>query len=180
MSVSENRREDQELLQLIAENNHEAFQALFDRYWQLLYNYVYKFLDSEAETEDVLQELFCSIWIRRSSLEITNLRAYLLQAARLKSLYCLRKRKYQNNYLKQQVSDQITLPTDRQYLEKEAKIRLDQVLSSLPNKLREIYLMRFYEQRSVNEIAEIKKVCSKTIQNQLSILIQRIKQKLLS
>lgn len=179
MSVSENRKEDQELLQLIAENNQEAFQALFDRYWQLLYNYVFKFLDSEAETEDVVQELFCSIWIRRSTLEIKNLRAYLIQAARLKSLYTLRKRKYQNNYLKQQVSDQVALPSDRLYLEKEAEIRLDQALNSLPIKLREIYLLRFHEQRSVTEIAEIKNVCSKTIQNQLSIVIQRIKQKLL-
>src|SRR5689334_7815171 len=55
-------REDARLLSLVAEQNHEAFEALYRRRSGLLYSLLKRMLANEMETQEVLQDTFVRIW----------------------------------------------------------------------------------------------------------------------
>ncbi len=81
------RREQQSdiaLLQLIKEGDHPAFDTLFDRYWKRLYQTAYARVNDQAIAQDIVQELFITIWQRRLTMTVQlSLENYLLSAVRL-------------------------------------------------------------------------------------------------
>src|ERR1039458_9882830 len=54
--------ENTELLSRIAHGDEAAFARFYDQFAHGLYSLVYKILNDEKETEDVLQEGFTQIW----------------------------------------------------------------------------------------------------------------------
>src|SRR5690606_20425787 len=69
---------DEELIELIRDGDEIAFSTLYNRYWDKLYSIAYNRLYDEMEAEEVIQELFLSIWNRRQQLEIrSTLSGYL-------------------------------------------------------------------------------------------------------
>lgn len=53
---------EKELLLSIAAGDESAFAAIYDKYHHALYRSVYKICQSTAETEDILQEVFVTLW----------------------------------------------------------------------------------------------------------------------
>lgn len=60
---------DSALLQLIKENDHNAFDLLFDRYWETLYRAANARLQNEAVSKDIFQEIFIKLWQRRDAFD---------------------------------------------------------------------------------------------------------------
>ncbi len=58
--------ENAELLSRIAQGDEAAFSRFYDQYAHGLYSLVYKILNDEKETEDVLQEGFAQIGKKRA------------------------------------------------------------------------------------------------------------------
>lgn len=73
-----NSYEDLQLLGLISEGDKEAFTTLFGRYRNKVFHIAKSLTDSSLTAEDILQEVFLRIWLRRKDLAtITNFSAYL-------------------------------------------------------------------------------------------------------
>ena len=71
------------LLTSINHGDTKAFENLFMLYFPKLKSFLSGFLDSEAEAEDLAQDVFVKIWQNRYSLEkIENLNAYLYRMAK--------------------------------------------------------------------------------------------------
>ena len=69
---------DRELTRLLRSGDHQAFGELYHRYWETLLNTAYKRLDSIEEAEEILQDLFITLYVNRNSLQInTTLEGYL-------------------------------------------------------------------------------------------------------
>ncbi|MGE8377161.1 MAG: RNA polymerase sigma factor [Sphingobacterium sp.] len=67
----------------IAEGDRTAFDALYNHFWKQIYQYVYLKTKNTEATEDILHDLFLSIWKNRSRLqEIDNIESYLKTGAR--------------------------------------------------------------------------------------------------
>ncbi|MEO9004680.1 MAG: sigma factor [Ginsengibacter sp.] len=62
----------------MARGNSEAFAILYRRYWEELFVTTAKALRDKEGAEDVIQDVFLSIWKRRNELKIEgSLAAYL-------------------------------------------------------------------------------------------------------
>ena len=70
---------DEDLLCLLKKGNDQAFGEIFNQYWKPLLYVAAKKLGNIDEAEDVVQELFISIWSRREVLEISTSLNPLLQ-----------------------------------------------------------------------------------------------------
>src|SRR5580698_6805084 len=77
---------DNELLVLLAQDNRNAFELLYRRYWLELYDAAYQRLKNNQQAEDIVQDIFVNLWIRRDLVKIENLRAYLHAAVRFRVL----------------------------------------------------------------------------------------------
>ncbi len=55
---------DTELWRLVSRGDGIAFKLLFDAWWEKLYVYAYNRLRSEADAQDVVQEVMINLWLQ--------------------------------------------------------------------------------------------------------------------
>lgn len=126
--------------------------------------------------EGIIQDLF--IWLAKNYLkvaDIQNIEAYLYQSLRRNLQQKLQaaqeKRKAQKRYLKRTTPNQdATIPSiENGLIQQEQttanKELLNDKLSELPTYLKEVLYLRFYEDRSYKEIAEILSVNAQVARN---------------
>ena len=77
---------DSQLLDAIQRNNQQAFEALFERYWEAMFNVVYTDVHSVEVSRAIVQDIFVCLWEKRAVLSKNHLRSYLLEDARNRSV----------------------------------------------------------------------------------------------
>ncbi|MBT28022.1 MAG: RNA polymerase sigma-70 factor [Thalassobius sp.] len=154
MKVSEFKSQpDEELNILLSKGNDFAFQELFNRYWEKLYTAAYKVLGDEVICEDIVQEIFLDLLVRSSSIEIKNIRAYLFQAVKFQVTNHIKKIKFidkraeiiESHFIGNNVEDYISTV--------ETQSLINESISSMPNRSREVFYLSRYENLSNKEIA---------------------------
>jgi RNA polymerase sigma-70 factor (ECF subfamily) len=172
---------DEQLLQLMASDNREAFTELYNRYWDKTFAVAYHRLDDEHEAEEVVQEVFLSIWQRRANLKLTHTMAtYLSVAVKYRVINHL-----DRQYRKQQHLDELTFTSTEtedstmQWLEeKELRKRLDHSISQLPEKCRIVFLLSRDENKTYAEIAAELGISQKTVEAHMSKALGTLRQSL--
>jgi len=89
------RKDDNEkcLLHLIAEGSKPSFTVIYDRYWKRIYTTALHYLKSSEWAQDVVQDIFLKIWMKRASLaEVDNFEAFLFIVARNELISSIRKK----------------------------------------------------------------------------------------
>lgn len=76
---------DQDLLLLLRDSDSKAFDAIYKRYWSELLEKALVLMREKEAAQDIVQEVFLTVWKRRESLKIDHLRAYLHSAVRFSS-----------------------------------------------------------------------------------------------
>jgi len=173
--------EDELLFELIRKDNRAAFSELYNRYWNKLYLYLIKVIRHPEETEDILQEVFVSIWNRRQELNnIESIKAYLFSSARFKGLNFLHR-----EVTKGKVIDHLLLDSNKQdtSLEnqqsaKEIERVLENTIEDLPSKMQQVFVLSRKEQLSYKEIADTLNISDKTVKKQINNALKIFKMKL--
>jgi RNA polymerase sigma factor (sigma-70 family) len=136
---------DQELLLQIQHGDHDAFDILFDRYWQRLFQSARARLNDSDTAQDIVQEIFIKIWQRRATLNISGpLENYLQSAVRLSVISHYRSKKVTEVQLEDalqrinMLEDSIESLTDYLELEK----TLQQTVELMPEMLKRVYQLR--------------------------------------
>lgn len=159
---------DNELLVLLTQDNRAAFELLYRRYWLQLFDAAYQRLKDSQQAEDIVQDIFVSIWTRRAVLKIENLSAYLHAAVRFRVFnYVARDAVSASFYEPFEAIAVQSAWADGHLMEKEMISLLNSYIKTLPEKRRQIFLMHIRENLSTKEIAEQLRVSQKTVQNQL-------------
>ena len=167
-----------ELLTRIRQDDPTAFEQLYLLMWEPLYVFAMRRLQSEADAEDVVQNVFATIWTRRQSINIhTTFKGYLFSSVKYQVLDRL-KEMLQNPDAIDLVNQSI-LPTMDDVLNpiltKELQTIVDKEINDLPEKMRQIYLMKLEEHLSISQIAERLQLSEQTVRNQLSTARSRLK-----
>jgi len=135
-----------------------AFSQLFKLYYTDLKAYGIKIAGQEAYAKEAIQLLFIKIWEKRNTLnEVTSVKSYLLSAYRRTLIDLLQAEKKQH-LLKENTPSFTIAPSELKIFQQDKKaqaIRLTALLNQLPAKQKEIIYLRFYNQLSYLEIAEI-------------------------
>ncbi|MGN6495079.1 MAG: RNA polymerase sigma factor [Agriterribacter sp.] len=176
MNSSENSLADALLLQQIELGSEQAFNLLFETYWEKVYSDAYKRLKDSDDAKDVVQDIFTSIWTNRQSLNIQNLSAYLHIAVRNRAIKILAKKKPVHPFFSKLDSvPEKTFLADADLLWKELFKAYEALLQTLPPKRQIIFKMRYQEGLSTKDIAAQLGIKRKTIQNQLGKAVDALK-----
>ncbi|MBF4516996.1 RNA polymerase sigma-70 factor [Flavobacterium sp. ANB] len=166
---------DDELQKLISQENQEAFAIIFNRYWKRLYTYAFKIYKDEAVCEDIVQEIFISLWKNSGNTVILNLEAYLLRAVKYKIANQIRNLKFDKEQL--DVLESIPAPhftiNDIEYIEFEKGI-MDQI-NQLTPKCREVFLLSRVDHFTNAEIAEKLSLSIHTIEKHISNALKQLR-----
>jgi RNA polymerase sigma-70 factor (ECF subfamily) len=70
----------------LAADDAEAFNALYTHFWERLFAIAYHRLEDRAEAEDVVHDVFISLWTHRHRQEIIDIDKYLAVAVKYAEL----------------------------------------------------------------------------------------------
>lgn len=176
-----NSLSDIELMDLLKSGDKKAFTAIYDRYNGLLYIYAYKIARDEDVAEDLVQEIFIYIWDKRQTINFTtSISSYLYSAIRYKFFDLVDKRKVRADYVQafQIFLDRGEYQTDNYIIEKELSSIIEKEIDSLPVKMREVFLLSRKANLSTSQIAKRLEISEKTVLNQKSTALKKLKIKL--
>lgn len=174
---------DHILLNLLKEDDQLAYTEIFERYSRVLVNHAYKILGNPDEANDVVQEVLLAIWNKRSDLNITgSLSSYLYKAVKNRILNHIAHEKVVSRYA-DSISDYIEndyVFADSNLRERELEAIIAKEIAMLPEKMREVFLLRKVEELSYDQIAEQLNITDKTAKQQVYNSVKILREKLKS
>ena len=170
---------DHVLFDLLKQGDKVAFEQIYRRYWAPLYNAAYKRLPEKEKCQDIIQNVFMSLWTRREEVVVENPSGYLHTAVRFQVLKYI-SRQSQGGFLTETFQNDLISPlkSDSELLEKEAKCLIAYFIAALPRKRRDIFVMHYFEGLSTAKIATNLQISQKTVQNQLTTASHALRLKL--
>jgi RNA polymerase sigma-70 factor (family 1) len=160
-----------------------AFGRIYIEFYPVIYNFVRRFAQSEEDARDIVSGTFLKLL--NPGIHFENhfkLKSFLYTTARnacLDSLKHLRQRqKFENELVSHTFSQTENL---MEVAEERAEIqdRIRRAIDDLPPKCRQVFLLYFTGGLKNSEIAALLKMSIKTVANQQSLAIKRLKIKML-
>jgi RNA polymerase sigma-70 factor (family 1) len=167
---------ESQLVHNLSNSNIFAFNILYKAYSGRLYRFALGYLKSEAEAEELVQEVFTIIWERRADLKMElSFKSFLFTIAFNIIRKHFRAKSYLIEYLKSGSGDDL----DAQTTDKIGYDSLNQYLTALVNQLprrrKEIFIKSRFDGLCIKEIAEDLKISHKTVENQLTDALKFIR-----
>lgn len=151
-------RDDQLLWRAFQTGDRLAFESMYRDHIQQLIRYGFKISGEEQIVQDCIQDLFMELWDSRESLaEVKSVRHYLLKSLRYKIVRYLRQSNSEDLEKAGYYADDDHF--ERSLLEREAGVvqsrRLYAALEMLPKRQKEAIHLRYFEQMSNEEVADL-------------------------
>jgi RNA polymerase sigma-70 factor (ECF subfamily) len=167
---------DAQLLELLAQGDRIAFDTIYDRYWKVMYQPAYKRLRNKQQCQEIIQDVFIDLWLRRGQVDINNVKAYLLTAIRFQVYKVIPKGKANPAFFELHETASISFSgAEANLIEKELLRMVKSWIEVLPAKRKRMFLMHIEDNLSTKEIAERLRVSQKTVQNQVSTAMQGLR-----
>ncbi|ANH80585.1 RNA polymerase sigma-70 factor [Niabella ginsenosidivorans] len=173
--IGYNQYSDQELTNLLKAGDREAFNEIYFRYSSLLYHYALNILQQEDECTDALQDVFVWLWVNQKKLNITCLKAYLMAAVKYKLTRVILASKKRAELLSRTYALKEMAVEEDSIEIKELKAAINDFVNNLPQRAKEIYQMSREQYLSNKEIASRLGITEKTVENQMTINLKKLK-----
>lgn len=161
----------------------DSFKYFFDKYYNDLCNFVYVYLHDRILSEEIVQDIFVYFWENRKRIQInTSAKAFLYSASKFKSLNLLRDTQNQKKIVERigKTENVHSCEQPGTHIDAdELKKILDSAIEQLAPKCREIFLLSKREELSNREIAERLNLSVKTVENQMTIALKKLREYLI-
>jgi len=179
---------DAELLTRYADGDEAAFREIVNRYKNSLHAFLRQFLNRRDLVEDVFQETFLQLFTSRDSFDKSRpLRPWLFTIAANKAKDALRKwqrtsaipigtmgdsQELSFDDMLNAVTSDSTLPHEK-LQERETASRVGMIIGDMPENLREILSLAYFEKFSYKQMAEILSIPIGTVKSRLHTAVGR-------
>ncbi len=172
---------DQKLLGLMRDDNTAAFEEIYNRYWRVLVDVAFQRLKSKEAAQEIVQEVFINLFIKRNEVEInTSLEAWLKTALKYKVFNIYRSQQVHLAHLNEVIrQNQISPPMpDEEMTLKEIRDKVNLVTAKLPNKCRQVFILSRMEHLSIKEISEKLSISVSTVKKHLTRALTALREEL--
>jgi RNA polymerase sigma factor (sigma-70 family) len=161
---------DPDILQMIGQNDEEAFKILYKKYWRLLVKYAATYINDEYICKEIVQELFVHLHSSSARLKIySSFSSYLFVSLRNKVFNYLRNQSVYKKHLKKAGHNGMGACNDVEQsmdlIELQKGIRFS--LKRMPVKYSEVYILHDENSYTLKKISEILDRPVDTIEKQL-------------
>jgi len=169
---------DENILLKVAQGDEAAFAELYNYYKVPALRFSTALLKDEEEAENMLQDVFVKIWMKRQHIKPDhNFNSYLFTCLRNMAFDHFKKLE-KNEFLRKQYMEVMKMASDEEKEEKERRIGLIQTaIDSLSQKRKQILRLNIEEGKSYQEIAEFLLISKNTVKNQLVKAKQILREK---
>lgn len=166
------KMDEQTLLKLMQQENDQlAFSEIYNRFSHFLLTYAYKVTQNAADTQDIVQNIFVSIWNNRNKNKIEGpIINYLIRSVRFGFYKSIRKSNIFDSY-KADIQRFIAYeynPIEEYLVEKELIDKLKKIVEEFPENMGKVFIMTYFEGISADKIAEKLQISERTVHNLIS------------
>ncbi len=167
---------DDVLLRLLKNNDEQAFEAIFERYWRKIFISAFKKTRSKQVAEDLSQNLFAALWDRRNSSQIEHLHKYLSTGIKNAVINYVNHEFVKQNFTQQPFPESMVKSSaDHQVILKDLQNKLNQALSQLSPKTQEIFKLSRFEKYTVKEIAGEFAISEKAVEYHITLCNKQLR-----
>jgi len=150
-----------------------------------LVSFVVRYVGDTGRAEEVVQDLFLSLWTERESWHVNgSVPAYCFTAARNRALNLRRRDAVEHDWTTDEAHDEVRAlhphpPVADEIVEvKDEQARVANAIASLPERCRLVMHLRWINGLSYAEIASVMGISTKGVENQLSRGLKALREKL--
>lgn len=183
---------DRELLEKYRNGEEAAFREIVERYKNPLYSFLKRFLNTQDLVEDVFQETFLQLYASQDKFDTSRpLKPWLFTIAANKAKDTLRKQQRGPSFSFGVVADSgdvsvddvvnllqsYSVTPDEEVSNEETAARVRQLISEMPENLRVILVLAYFEQFSYKQMAEILSIPIGTVKSRLHTAVMHFMKK---
>jgi RNA polymerase sigma factor (sigma-70 family) len=174
---------DEVLWNNIKSGNELAMSMLYKKYVQRLYDYGMHACRDHDLVMDCLQDLFFKVWNKREAIsDVHFVKPYLFKSFRRLFIHQLIENRKHSSPLSEQVAFEFMPSIEAVLIEDEAKVEqtnlLKKCVQSLTKGQREVIYLKFYNELSYKEIAEVTELQVDSVYNLVSKTLELLRKKL--
>jgi RNA polymerase sigma-70 factor, ECF subfamily len=180
--------DEESLIALLKQGDQNAFRMLYAEFYVGLCIHAKKFLGDKDSAEEIVQDVFLRLWERHSHMNIQeSIGAYLFQSVRnaclnhLKHLQIVQRFQQEITEKIKDTEDYYTITQENGqsiYLARELENHIYTAIEELPEQCRHIFKMSRFDGLKNQEIADEKGVTIHTVQKQISIAMEKLRETL--
>lgn len=171
-----NDRLNIETLDALRNGDHKAFEAVFTAYYNKTKAFIYGYIKSGADAEELAEDLFVDLWENRRCIDLSkSFNAYLHTIARNSAINFLKHKYVHEKYINEIPAWESHHSSEDDYLAKELGLLIEEVVDSMPEQRKQIYRLSRNEGLSNGEIAERLNTTKRNVESQLSLALKEIR-----
>lgn len=156
--------------------NSKSFKDIYDTYFENICRFLNYYTRDIRVIEEVVQDIFVTLWEERYKSDIQHIKTYLYRSARNRILNYLRDEENRRALLENWSKDEYGKTLSADCIDRnEFDSLLQKAIDDLPPKCKQIYIMAKEENLSYKDIARINGVSVKTVDNQMGIALKKIR-----
>lgn len=164
------------LLELLSKGDEFAFTEIYDRFSKKLFAIAYNRLKEVQEAEDIVHDVFASLWANRNKVEVKCLENYLATATKYTVFAKIKRKERERLYNESsQCSPVFELNIETSLHYKYILEAVENEVERLPEKCKLIFKYSRNNKLPIKEIAEKLSISPKTVENQLNKALKQLK-----
>lgn len=155
-----------------------AFKELFNQYYTPIRNFLYYKCGDSDLSEDLAQDVFVKLWDKRNEIKEDTVKSYIYTIANNMLLNTIRHDKVKMSFVEKHKTQQEEQSPHYYLEEKEFKQKLDNIISEMPEKQREVFLMNRIDEMTYQEIADRLELSVKAIEKRMHGALNYVRQRI--
>ena len=169
---------DSQLLDLLKNSDDNAFSEIYNRYWKKMLLIAWNHMQQKDKAEDIVHEIFLSLWERKDNVEILNLSGFLATGVKFSIFKHYQQERRRSLLAKTNYAFNELVNEEEEWDALFLKHYIDGLIEELPEKCRLTFLYKRDEALSNAEIAQKMNISEKGVEANLSQARQKIKENL--
>ncbi|MDO5572149.1 MAG: RNA polymerase sigma-70 factor [Bacteroidales bacterium] len=163
-----------------SDDDKEAYKNLFNNYYAPLCLIAYKIIPDRDICEDIVQEVFLKFWKERKTIHIlSSSKSYLIISVKNQCFNYLKHKDVENLYASDFLNNNSEFDNDSDCLTyKELSNQIENIVESLPDKIRNVFVLSRKEGKTYGEISSELNMSIKTVEAYISKSLKRLREEL--
>ena len=162
-------------------DDEKAFEGLYNHLWERLYKVALNYLRDQASAQEIVQEVFVALWVKRRRLQtVDDIGAFSMRAIQNRIYDHFDKKAVQERYaLRVSRSPVRHLNTTQHQIEYEETFKLiDTEINKLPDTTQEIFRLSRFDKYTNEEIASRLHLSVKSVEYHVTQALKKLRLRL--
>jgi len=177
------------IIKKLISGDQKSFEIVFKTYYKRLYNYAFKYLKDPIIADDMVQDCFYHLWIKRCQINPDKpIRSYLFTITKNKCLNWIRANKIRDHHQEEWKYSKINEQLYQvDFLENEEDSLFEMLyqdllveIENLPEKCQEVFKLSRFDNLKNKEIAQELNITVKTVEKHITRALKQLKSTLVS